>query len=171
MRQVRRPQRGRTTCEIKINIAVAGCLWALVALVALVFSAARTPPIAPTAINRSFQLRCTAQTAKPHYRKAAPFSQSSLPRLSLDRPRRACRSSDMATLYSSPRLRDWPLPMVRLACDQCGRRGQYRHERLLAEYDPGEPMPDLRHLLAQCPRRNAPGMSCGVYYADLMRRP
>jgi hypothetical protein len=60
--------------------------------------------------------------------------------------------------------------LVRLACDQCGRNGQYRRERLLAEYDPEITMPDLRHLLAQCPRRNTPGMSCGVYYADLMRR-
>jgi hypothetical protein len=76
----------------------------------------------------------------------------------------------MSTLYSFPRLRDWQLPMVRLACDQCGRKGQYRRERLLAEYDPDMTMPDLRHLLARCPRRNAPEMSCGVYYADLMRR-
>jgi hypothetical protein len=52
----------------------------------------------------------------------------------------------MSTLYTSPRLRDWQLPMVRLACDQCGRKGQCRRERLLAEYDPEIPMPDLRHL-------------------------
>jgi hypothetical protein len=76
----------------------------------------------------------------------------------------------MSTLYTSPRLRDWQLSMVRLACDQCGRKGQYWRERLLAEYDPDMTMPDLRHLLARCPRRNAPGISCGVYYADLMRR-
>jgi hypothetical protein len=49
-------------------------------------------------------------------------------------------------------------------------QGQYRHQRLLAEYDSEITMPDLRHLLARCPRRNTPGMSCGVYHTDLMRR-
>jgi hypothetical protein len=27
-------------------------------------------------------------------------------------------------------------------------------------------LPDLRHLIAECPRHNAPGQSCGVYYSD-----
>jgi hypothetical protein len=27
--------------------------------------------------------------------------------------------------------------------------------------------PDVRHLIAQCPRKDALGAACGVYYADL----
>jgi hypothetical protein len=71
------------------------------------------------------------------------------------------------TLYSSPTLRDSPLPMVRLACDRCERKGQYRRGTLIERYGLEVTMPDLRHLIAQCPRREAPGQACGVYYADL----
>jgi hypothetical protein len=39
--------------------------------------------------------------------------------------------------------------MVRLVCDKCGTRGQYRIGRLL-EHGPDIAMPDLRHELAQC---------------------
>jgi hypothetical protein len=28
----------------------------------------------------------------------------------------------------------------------------------------------VRHLIAQCPRKDAPGATCGVYYADLWER-
>jgi hypothetical protein len=28
-------------------------------------------------------------------------------------------------------------------------------------------MPDVRHLIAECPRKDAPGAACGVFYADL----
>jgi hypothetical protein len=31
-------------------------------------------------------------------------------------------------------------------------------------------MPDVRHLIAECPRKDAPGAACGVYYADLRPR-
>jgi hypothetical protein len=27
--------------------------------------------------------------------------------------------------------------------------------------------PDVRHLIAECPRKDAPDAACGVYYADL----
>jgi hypothetical protein len=36
-------RRSRATCEIKVNVAVASCLWALVALVALLLGATRPP--------------------------------------------------------------------------------------------------------------------------------
>ena len=39
--------------------------------------------------------------------------------------------------------------MVRLVCDKCGRRGQYRIDRLLEQYGPDIAMPDLHHELAQ----------------------
>jgi hypothetical protein len=42
--------------------------------------------------------------------------------------------------------------MVRLVCDGCGRRGQYRKDTLLAKYPADTPLPELRHLIAQCER-------------------
>jgi hypothetical protein len=73
--------------------------------------------------------------------------------------------------YSSPTLRDWKLPMVRLACDRCDRKGQYRRDTLIEKFGLEITMPDLRHLIAQCPRHNVPGQACGVYYADLKGSP
>jgi hypothetical protein len=32
-------------------------------------------------------------------------------------------------------------------------------------------MPDVQHIIAQCPRKDAPGAACGVYYADLREGP
>ena len=54
----------------------------------------------------------------------------------------------MSGLYSSPTLRAWALPMVRLACDRCGRKGQYRRDTLIEKYGTEMTMPDLRHLIA-----------------------
>jgi hypothetical protein len=45
------------------------------------------------------------------------------------------------------------------------RRGQYRKETLIARFGGDVLMPDLRHLIAECPRKDAPGAAC--YYADL----
>jgi hypothetical protein len=56
--------------------------------------------------------------------------------------------------------------MVRLACDNCGRRGQYRIDRLLERYGPDIAMPDLRHELAQCPHRRDMSNPCQVKYVD-----
>jgi hypothetical protein len=51
--------------------------------------------------------------------------------------------------------------MVRLACDLCPRRGQHRKDTLIARF--GGDVPDVRHLVAQCPRKDAPGAARGVY--------
>jgi hypothetical protein len=56
--------------------------------------------------------------------------------------------------------------MVRLICDKCGRRGQYRVDRLLERYGPDIAMPDLRHELAQCPYRRDMCNPCQVKYVD-----
>jgi hypothetical protein len=53
--------------------------------------------------------------------------------------------------------------MVRLACDLCPRRGQYRKGTFIARFGGDVLMPDVRHLIAQCPRKDAPGAACGVY--------
>jgi hypothetical protein len=43
-------------------------------------------------------------------------------------------------------------------------RGQYRKETLIARFGGDVLMPDVRHLIAECPRKNAPGVACRVYY-------
>jgi hypothetical protein len=42
--------------------------------------------------------------------------------------------------------------MVRLACDHCRRRGQCRKDTPVARSGGDVLMPDVRHLIAQCPR-------------------
>jgi hypothetical protein len=49
----------------------------------------------------------------------------------------------------TPTLAEWPY-RVRLVCDHCPRSGQNRKETLIAQFD-------VRHLIAQCPRKDAPG--------------
>jgi hypothetical protein len=53
--------------------------------------------------------------------------------------------------------------------DLCPRRGQYRKDTLIARFGGGVLMPDVWHLIAECPREDAPGAACGVYFADLRR--
>jgi hypothetical protein len=67
----------------------------------------------------------------------------------------------------TPTLAEWPYRMVRLACDHCPRVGQYRKDTLIARFGGDVLMPDVRHLIAQCSRKDAPGAACGVHYADL----
>ena len=43
--------------------------------------------------------------------------------------------------------------MVRLVCDLCPHRGQYRKDTLIARFEGGVLMPDVRHLIAQYPAR------------------
>ena len=64
-------------------------------------------------------------------------------------------------------LADFPLAMVELPYDNCGRRGRLRKARLIAEYGPGIPQPDLRVEVVKCKR--AGNMSDGwwVYYGAL----
>jgi hypothetical protein len=56
--------------------------------------------------------------------------------------------------------------MLRLACAACGRHGRYRVDRLLERYGPAIALPDLRHELAQCPRRGSMSEPCQVGYVD-----
>ena len=56
--------------------------------------------------------------------------------------------------------------MVRLVYDKCGRRGQYRIDRLLEQYGPDIAMPDLRHELAQCPHQRNMSNPRQVKYVD-----
>jgi hypothetical protein len=42
----------------------------------------------------------------------------------------------------TPTLAEWPYRMVRLACDLCPRRGQYRKDTLIARFGGDVLMPD-----------------------------
>lgn len=67
-------------------------------------------------------------------------------------------------------LGEWPLPLVRVVCDKCGRTGQYQTQRLIEQHGVDTTMPDLRHLIAQCPRRNNHSDPCMVVFVDRLER-
>jgi hypothetical protein len=71
--------------------------------------------------------------------------------------------------YSSPPISALPFDPVRLVCDQCGRRGQYRKSTLVERY--GDLAgPDLLVAVADCPRhKNLGEERCGIVYEDLRR--
>jgi hypothetical protein len=52
----------------------------------------------------------------------------------------------------TPRLAESPYPAVRLACDCCPRRGLNR-KTLIARFGGDVLMPDVRHLIVECPRK------------------
>ena len=64
----------------------------------------------------------------------------------------------------------YPLDLVRIACAKCGRAGQYRRATLLDRYGADMAMPELRHELAQCPRRHTMNDPCMVIFRDLAER-
>jgi hypothetical protein len=68
----------------------------------------------------------------------------------------------------SKTLADYPGDIVRLACTRCDRRGQYRLAGLIERYGADVRLPDLRTILADCPRQNKFGDPCGVIFPDLV---
>jgi hypothetical protein len=67
----------------------------------------------------------------------------------------------------SIKLRDHPGDVVRLSCEKCGRRGQYRKGKLIAVHGPDIPLPDLRVEVARCERQGKMHDACGVHYVGL----
>ena len=67
-------------------------------------------------------------------------------------------------------LREFPLPLVRVKCDKCGRKGQYHTEKLIERYGADMVMPELRHLIAQCPRRHTMNDPCMIVFTDRLER-
>jgi hypothetical protein len=62
--------------------------------------------------------------------------------------------------------------MLDVACNRCDRRGRLNTSRLLAEYGPDLPMPDLRRIIAaDCPRMIAGSVHdvCGVHFPGLLQ--
>jgi hypothetical protein len=68
--------------------------------------------------------------------------------------------------YQTPTLAEWPNRMVRPACDLCPRSGQCRKDKLIARFGGDVLMPDLRHLVAECPRKDAPGAASDDHFPD-----
>jgi len=64
-------------------------------------------------------------------------------------------------------LAEFPLDMVELACDECGRRGRLLKAKLIEAYGPDVALPDLRMLIARCDRSGSMTDACGAYYVAL----
>ena len=71
-------------------------------------------------------------------------------------------------MNGSLQLFEYPGDMVRLACEKCGRSGQYRKQKLIERYGADMRLPDLREETAQCMRHGQMHDACMVRYADLV---
>ncbi len=57
-----------------------------------------------------------------------------------------------------------------VACNRCDRRGRLRIDRLLAEYGPALPIPELRRIVAaDCPKMQTGQVHdvCGAHFPEL----
>jgi hypothetical protein len=48
-------------------------------------------------------------------------------------------------------LSDFRVPILSIECEPCGRRGRYNIARLIEKYGDMK-LPELRHVLANCPK-------------------
>jgi hypothetical protein len=69
-------------------------------------------------------------------------------------------------MNGSVTLLEFPGDLVRLACEKCGRTGQYRKQTLIDCYGPDMPSPDLREEIARCERARQMHDMCAVHYVD-----
>jgi hypothetical protein len=53
----------------------------------------------------------------------------------------------------SLQLHEYPADLVRLACEKCGRAGQYRKPNLIERYGVDARLPDIREQIAKCSRQ------------------
>jgi len=65
-------------------------------------------------------------------------------------------------------LADYPRATVLIACLKCGREGLLSKARLIAEHGPDVSLPELRHILAACPRRGQMHDPCEAVFPDLV---
>ena len=67
-------------------------------------------------------------------------------------------------------LGEFPLPLVRVKCDKCGRVGQYHTAKLIEQHGADMVMPELRHIIAKCPRRHTMNDPCMIVFVDRVER-
>lgn len=70
-------------------------------------------------------------------------------------------------MTGSIKLRDHPGENVRVACEKCGRSGQYPKVKLIDISGPDIPLPDLRVKIAKCEREGKTHDACGIHYVGL----
>jgi hypothetical protein len=63
-------------------------------------------------------------------------------------------------------LADYPIEMVRLACDRCDRRGQYRRGPLISLLGAKATLSDALVEMAKCPRAHDASNPCGAHFLD-----
>ena len=66
-------------------------------------------------------------------------------------------------------MADFPLAIVRIECERCGRAGRYARAGLIERFGADAALPDVLMDLAACERRNDFSAPCGVKYTDLTR--
>jgi hypothetical protein len=64
-------------------------------------------------------------------------------------------------------LSDFCVPTLSIECAPCGRRGRYNVARLMEKYGDMK-LPELRHMLANCPEAHAHSIHdrCRVKYGE-----
>jgi hypothetical protein len=69
--------------------------------------------------------------------------------------------------YGAHILSDYdPNRMVRVACEKCGRAGQFRASTLMDRYGRDAVLPDVLRKIAECPRAANMSDPCGAIYLD-----
>jgi hypothetical protein len=63
-------------------------------------------------------------------------------------------------------LSDFRVPTLSIECEPCGRRGRYNVARLMEKYGNAK-LPELRHVLANCPKSKSFSVrDCKVRYGE-----
>ena len=58
-------------------------------------------------------------------------------------------------------LSDFLVPTLSIECEPCGRRGRYSVARLMEKYGDAK-LPELRHILANCPKAKSQSIMTGA---------
>jgi hypothetical protein len=58
-------------------------------------------------------------------------------------------------------LADLRVSTLSIECEPCGRRGRYSVARLMEPYGDAK-LPELRHILANCPKAKSTGARCAT---------
>jgi hypothetical protein len=73
----------------------------------------------------------------------------------------------MAPRRGSRSLGEFPLDVVRIDCERCGRAGRYSLARLIERFGSDAAGPDVLMELASCERRRDFSQPCGARFTDL----